>query len=99
MAAQYEWDIEEWEDGDVIDHCHEARLAQYPASQLTEIDGTKYRLVLVYSHWLPNGDLEERTWAYVKDGMLPKTFEDGFPVPKYFHEELDRTMKNHLLRN
>lgn len=32
--------------------------------------------------------VEHRTWAYLQNGKLPETFEDGSTIPKRFRTEL-----------
>ena len=72
----YEWDIETWADGEVVDHDHRDRLRDFGGEELTRAvaeDG--YRLVLVR-------DAESgRSWAYVTNGELPAHFLDAYDRP------------------
>ena len=90
MAITYEWDIETWEDDEIIDHDHRNRLHEFGNERLTlavnEDDGL--RLVLV------RDDDNGRSWAYVDDGELPEMFLDACSnpvakVPKRFKSEFN----------
>lgn len=88
--TMYEWDYETVDEhGDVIDHNHRSRLWQF-----NDADKTDW-LVLVRDEGDEANGLENRSWAYVKEGILPKYFQDAdnhntAKVPKRFHEELRR---------
>ena len=94
----YEWDIESTDEyGDVVDHDHHDKCPGLIARNRAAIqsDGSA-ELVLIRDVGLglagdPNSFmLDHRAWAYVKDCKLPETFDDGHPVPKRFHKELER---------
>lgn len=99
----YEWDVETWDEHDDIqDHAHSDKLEAGMLDTCTYIDENNDaitpHLVLVRDVWElfseEDGDLKYRDWAYVKDGKLPEEFMDGIKVPKRFHEELARVIKN-----
>lgn len=83
----YEWDLETVDGhGDIEDHSHSDLLA--PLWKWRE----GKNLVLVKDVFY-DGSLEERSWAYVKDGKLPENFSDAYgrnfgKVPARFHIEL-----------
>ena len=64
-------------------------------------DGTvRDVLVLVRHAWNAiDGDLDDRAWAYVTDGILPTHFSDAWgnqcalTVPKYLRTEYDRATR------
>lgn len=78
MAVWYEWDYEQFEADEIIDHDHADKLTQF--NRPLEPDE---RLVLVR-----DDDHNYRGWAYVENGELPERFDNGFKVPKRFHKEL-----------
>lgn len=76
MPATYEWDIETWEDDEVVDHDHRDKVHEFGGEKLTRAvaeDG--YRLVLV------RDDDRGRSWAYVTNGELPTHFLDAYERP------------------
>lgn len=98
-SVRYEWDVETWieyHDGldDVLEHNHAERVADlldclHAPKPDPEGEGTILaRLVLVRDELDVWNCVEERTWAYVEDGKLPETFQDGHKVPVRFHREL-----------
>lgn len=87
----YEWAVEEnSSDGDIVDSYFYDRLSDIPYSVFRHND-----LVLVRNEGNDVFGMEDRYWAYVKDGKLPEFFSDGgggttqIRVPKRFHKELD----------
>jgi hypothetical protein len=96
--ATYEWDIETYNDDEIIDHDHRDKLSEFPAEDLLQainqdqvsLNGEFTRLVLVRTN--ENG----RAWAYITDdGKLPDQMLDAYDrpvckVPKRFHEEFAR---------
>jgi hypothetical protein len=91
----YEWTLEEInEDGDIIDSDFNDKLSNFNKANLDGKD-----LGLVRNEWSDENGLEYRYWAYVKNGKLPETFEDGaghkisIKVPKKFHKELKQYLK------
>jgi len=77
MPATYEWDIETWEDDEVVDHNHRGRLHDFGGEELTmAVAEDGYRLVLVRD--AADGG---RSWAYVSDGELPTHFLDANDQP------------------
>lgn len=89
-TIHYEWDYETVdENGDITDHNHADSLSRF-----TEQDRTG-TLVLIRDCGNENAGLKDRTWAYVKDGLLSYHFCDssGNPmhkVPQRFHDEFSR---------
>lgn len=101
MTVSYEWDIEtldvDWagnDDPDILDHDHRDTLAEFPHELLVKaISGDHgLRLVLVRDDH-KDGDIQDRSWAYVENGRLPERFtycpEIGKPVPARFVRELE----------
>ena len=97
---RYEWDVETYTDdefADVVDHCHistYARAIDYMARYPAEA-GHRHVLVLVRDVIAPDGDLRDRQWAYMHDGILPSHFEDSggnrqAKVPQYLRKEWAR---------
>jgi hypothetical protein len=101
----YEWDAEQvatdrhpdCDPNEVLNHNHADRLAD--AVKVTAHDETeRIELVLVRDVWADDGDLLDRSWAYVyPDGTLPAFFTDSYghevaSVPKRFHAEVARTL-------
>lgn len=90
---RYEWDYETWDDNnDIIDHYHADKLADFKPDDVTA------HLCLIRDAGNEINGMEERTWAYVKDGQLPEYFSDAFGalvhlVPKRFHKELATYLK------
>lgn len=85
----YEWDLELSDGNEVLDHSHFDTCPGLPTEK-------NVSLVLIRDVWECDektgepDDLEDRSWAYIKDGKLPKTFDDGFKVPQRFHKELEK---------
>lgn len=104
----YEWDVETCArlpsgEVDILDHNHADTAAQallfMRAPRLEEGCEVYDRLVLVRNVCDAQGWPEEKSWAYVVDGLLPSRFwEDdclpvvveGAAVPASFHKELAR---------
>jgi hypothetical protein len=98
MTVVYEWDretvadgdSEDYEDGEIIDHCHAASYAEVLAdSKEQPPEGCRFEIVLV------RDDDNGRSWAYVEDGKLPEFCKDAYDcnagkVPKRFHDEVAR---------
>lgn len=89
MKLIYEWDYETVEDGDVIDHDHSDKLADFSEDRKTDT------LVLVRNEGSEEDGLTDREWAYVVDGKLPDYFQDargvnGSKVPIKYHQELKK---------
>lgn len=98
MTTTYEWDIELWNDEEIVDHDHRDRLTEFGMEELIQAinsdvvsaEGDYTRLVLVR-----DSDKDGRAWAYVEDGKMPEQFLDAYqrpvcPVPKRFIEEFNR---------
>jgi hypothetical protein len=105
LRITYEWDIEriDAESGDIIDHYHADKLADYPAAKLQEalerrtIEGDNgketFHLCIVRDIGNDEQGIVERAWSYVENGKLNRTFReaDGAPVcttPARFFREL-----------
>jgi hypothetical protein len=91
-SISYEWTLEEVdENGDIIDSNFAYRLSNFNKASLEGKD-----LGLVRNEGSEENGLKGRYWAYVRDGKLPETFEDGagnkisIKVPKKFHTELNK---------
>lgn len=89
----YEWCYEVTdENGDIIDSNFADKLSEFSKSE----EGV---LVLVRNEGDEINGLEDRQWAYVKDGKLPLKFSDarnveiGIDVPKRFFKELKSYLK------
>lgn len=86
----YEWAVEVNSGGDIIESFFYDNLADIPYSFFRRHD-----VLLVRNEGNDVYGLEDRYWAYVKDGKLPDFFSDGgggttqIRVPKRFHKELD----------
>ena len=84
----YECDIEMLDEfDDIIDHDFQDK---YPGVQAD--DKNVVVLVKSYARGLSGDEysffIEDRTWAYLKDGKMPEEFDDGSRVPKRFHKEV-----------
>jgi hypothetical protein len=105
----YEWDIETWDEwDDIIDHHHADKVAELfnylDKFGDPENPDHQYKLVLVRTLWSDLEGVIDRTWAYVKDDLLDSSFCDGLGkkearVPKRFHVELMRAIKNRSKAN
>ena len=90
----YEWTLEELVDGDIIDSSFADKVSSFDKSDLTGKD-----LGLVRNEGNEADGLEDRFWAYVKDGKLPEYFQDGagheidIKVPQKYHKELSNYYK------
>ena len=90
----YEWDYETIDEhGDIINHTHAAKLADYTKEDITP------SLVLIRDSGNEAEGLQERTWAYVTNGVLPGYFQDAAgcncsKVPAKFHKELELYLIN-----
>lgn len=92
MENKYEWTVEELDEhGDIIDSHFYDKFPGVPD------DGKHVGLVRTtyatkhsqrgYLEIKP-GDRIARSWAYVENGRLSDTFDDGEPVPKRFTAEV-----------
>ena len=88
MRTYYEWDVEEVDsDGDVSDHDFDEKLSVLLKAHPI---GENESLVLVYNLGSELDGIQDRAWAYVKEGELPEEFDNGYRVPMRFHHELSR---------
>jgi hypothetical protein len=93
MTVRYEWDVElvNKDSDDIIDHNHFDKYADaVKAAALPTEERDFNRIVLV------RDDDDGRSWAYVKNGKLPKEFRDAYcmrlaEVPKRFHAEVAKS--------
>ena len=90
----YEWCYETIDEyGDIIDNDHADKLSEFNEERKTE------QLCLVQNIGDDDNGLDDRHWAYVKDGKLPEFFADamgeftGYKVPQKFHAELKSYLK------
>lgn len=102
--VNYEWCIEHYTDDefqDITDNNFSDSL-NFDQNDFQADDGEKTRLVLVRNEGNEKDGLEDRHWAYVEDGKLPKFFADalggfiGYEVPQKFHKQLSAYLKNQL---
>ena len=96
LRVYYEWDFESVDcDGNIVDHNHFDKLDPGTIDLKDDLPGDiRYRsLVLVRDVWRDDGELVDRTWAYVRNGKLPEFTQcayqtDQHKVPKRFHTAL-----------
>lgn len=96
MTVYYEWDVEEVDEHDDIQHHN--HTTSYAAAKAIAASpdepGMTCRIVLVRDD--DNTRTGYRSWAYLEDdGALPEYFEDAHgveraKVPKRFHAEVDK---------
>jgi len=89
MATRYEWDVEEYDGEDIVDHDH----CELSAVSFAEIDGVTYQLVLVRDVGDDDRGLVDRSWAYAEKDVsgkwvLPREFDNGTKVPQRYHAAL-----------
>lgn len=90
QEALYEWDYETIDEyGDVIDHNFSNKLFFYSYIDITPV------LALVRDSGNEIDGLNNRAWAYVRDGVLPDHFTDSYgcviaKVPKRFKTEFEK---------
>ena len=72
--------------GDILDHNHDTDLQCLKRFREggPDKEGISYALVLVYNAWTEEEGLVGRAWAYEEDGVMPKNFDNGAPVPARF---------------
>lgn len=90
MAVWYEWDLEYVDgDGNVEDHDFYDSAVEVVQAYRTAQLQSPVNIVLVRD--TERGD---RSWAYVKDGVLPEWFSadnrEVYKVPQRFHKEWRR---------
>jgi len=94
MAVRYEWDVEEHEAGEVVNHWFQSsyrQLAGFVAVVTAKpTPGTTFHPVLVR-----DCDRDGRSWAYMTDGKLPEYTQDAYQrdeakVPQRYHAEVLR---------
>ena len=91
MKVAYEWSYELTDEhGDIIDSNFADKLSYFSKSEKVG------DLVLVRNEGDEINGVEDRQWAYVKDGKLPLKFSDArnqeidIDVPKRFFKELEK---------
>lgn len=90
----YQWDYESVDEyGDIINHNHADKLADFGMEDITN------SLVLVCDIGNEQDGLQERSWAYVVDYTLPEYFSDAAglhtrKVPAKFHKEIQLFKSN-----
>tara|TARA_R110000803_G_scaffold35193_1_gene76321 strand:+ start:340 stop:663 length:324 start_codon:yes stop_codon:yes gene_type:complete len=88
VKIAYEWDLETFdiENGDILDHRHDNDLPYLKRCREggPGEEGLSYALVLVYNAWTEEDGIVGRAWAYEEDGVMPKHFDNGVPVPIRF---------------
>jgi hypothetical protein len=99
MAVTYEWDVEEMDGDDIVDHNHFDTYAEALAfANSSHMRGKPWRMVLVRDVGNDVEGLTNRAWAYLDYARLrlPKFFDYGddvgssIAVPKRFQAEVDR---------
>lgn len=88
----YEWVMESVDEhGDIQDSDFGSKLSDFPIDKVLQTIKTS-TLALVRNSWIDygdgeNGELDDKSWAYVSDEKLPVEFDNGSPVPmKYLTE-------------
>lgn len=83
LEIDYEWCYETVIDGDIEEVDFEERLSLFDKNRITDT------LCLVRSEGEDINGLQDRFYAYVKDGQLPEYFENcNIKVPQKYHNEL-----------
>lgn len=97
MTTEYEWCIETIDDyDDITDLDFSDKISSFKISDLAynPVAGEpKKRLVLVRSVGDNDEGLQDREWAYLEGGALPKEFTGGTQVPLRFHDLLSGWIK------
>lgn len=86
--TKYEWTFESVDEfGDIVDSDFSESLSGFDKGQHQGED-----LGLVRNEGDEINGLQDRFFAYVKDGKLPDHFDDhpNMKVPKRYHKELER---------
>lgn len=95
----YEWDIEITDEhGDIQDHEFFKKITEANPQELKNAI-SKGNFALTKKYWLDygdgeNGELDSQAWAYVRNGQLETSFDDGSSVPQKFIAEFQATYKN-----
>lgn len=87
----YEWVMEEIEnrEGDIIDPQFCDTLKEALAIEPDE-KALRVEIALVRFEGNEFDGIRLREYAYLNDGKLPEEFEDGYKVPKRFHDEVKK---------
>lgn len=92
---RYEWTIELIDPGgDIIESDFSDSLKELPI--WTPANSHKVDVGLVMNSGTEVTGIEDRLWAYIKNGILPEYFsnaqlsETGYKVPARFHKELSK---------
>jgi hypothetical protein len=94
MPVEYEWDVEEMDGDEIVDHHFCGSFAEAKEVAADGDPDSKWVVVLVCKVEDYNRGLTHTSWAYLReDGTLPADFTDagGRPtrkVPKKFHSEI-----------
>jgi hypothetical protein len=97
---RYEWDIETTDqNGDILDHDHRDTYAD--ALRVSLLTDEPHNIVLVRDVIDSDGDLTDRSWAYMDGGKLPEYFQDSAgndykKVPTPIHAQVARA--NRLMK-
>lgn len=102
MQTYYEWDFEEVDQfGDIVDHDFTEQLRSNHTPDILDTNAGQNDVVLTLIRNVGNDydGIVEREWAYTQrnsDGMwfLPMEFDGGSIVPKRFHAELSKWIRN-----
>lgn len=92
MSIIYEWAIEYLDGDDIVDCVHQDAFQQ--VAELGKRSDQPFSLVLIRDDWHPTEGLQDRSWAYLKDGKLPENFTyvleapSNHRVPQRFHKEV-----------
>ena len=90
MAVSYEWNVMRLDEhGDIIDNEFYDRLNEMGCWMPHELlQGSEAGLCLVRNEGSNDEGLQDRHWAYPKDGNLPDYFDESMlPIPKKFRVE------------
>lgn len=87
METYYEWIVEQIDKHGDVEETNAYDTYAQAAQSASRVDS--FRVDIGICRTNDNG----RTWAYIKDGILPEHFEDAYQnrqtkVPKRFHQEV-----------
>lgn len=83
--VRYEWVVEEMDGEDIVDTFQFTTYKEALAFKAKQ--GASFVIGLVRDVIDAYGDLDDRAWAYVENGVLPSTFDNGKPVPAKYRTE------------
>lgn len=93
----YEWTVETLDgpEDDIVDNDFFDRFREaLSRAAALRAEGKRVEIGLVRSVWNNlDGDLEDRQWAYLEDGLLPTQFDGGAIIPKRFFIEVKKAQE------